>query len=362
MYQKLFIEDKTYVQVAKEIGRSRSVIQNWAQKMGLARGEKWERIKKIHGEKIVEMYTGERKTLLEISDIIQCHYSTIRKILEESEVRIRSLSESKQLRDESYIYRKYDLNEEYFKTWSSNMAYILGFIAADGCIHTNIYKSDGGDKKKHSLVINLQEGDKEHLEKIAKELEYEGKVHIYPSAGYRRKKDLNYSALSINSKTMIEDIKRIGIKERKSLDKEVPKSLPEEYEIDYIRGYFDGNGSVGMQYPTNSRGARSKTAQIRVRIYSGSKDNLEQMQKILTRYSIKKKKVASSSNIFEICYSTKESLMLYDLFYSSKSSMRLDRKYDSFTRYIGQRESDVGNSKGFIKVSTTQIEDEMEND
>ena len=30
--------------------------------------------------------------------------------------------------------RKYDITEDYFKTWSNNMAYILGFIAADGAI------------------------------------------------------------------------------------------------------------------------------------------------------------------------------------------------------------------------------------
>ncbi|BCC70878.1 hypothetical protein BCJMU51_2568 [Bacillus cereus] len=30
--------------------------------------------------------------------------------------------------------RKYDITENYFKMWSNNMAYILGFIAADGVI------------------------------------------------------------------------------------------------------------------------------------------------------------------------------------------------------------------------------------
>ncbi len=29
---------------------------------------------------------------------------------------------------------KYTVNEDYFKTWSNNMAYILGFFVADGCI------------------------------------------------------------------------------------------------------------------------------------------------------------------------------------------------------------------------------------
>lgn len=30
--------------------------------------------------------------------------------------------------------RKYDITENFLKTWSNNMAYILGFIAADGVI------------------------------------------------------------------------------------------------------------------------------------------------------------------------------------------------------------------------------------
>ena len=30
--------------------------------------------------------------------------------------------------------RKYDITENHFKMWSNNMAYILGFIAADGVI------------------------------------------------------------------------------------------------------------------------------------------------------------------------------------------------------------------------------------
>ena len=32
------------------------------------------------------------------------------------------------------LEEKYDITEDYFKTWSNNMAYILGFIAADGVI------------------------------------------------------------------------------------------------------------------------------------------------------------------------------------------------------------------------------------
>lgn len=36
--------------------------------------------------------------------------------------------------------RKYTINEFYFSKWSHDMAYILGFIMADGCIQHPDYK------------------------------------------------------------------------------------------------------------------------------------------------------------------------------------------------------------------------------
>ena len=53
--------------------------------------------------------------------------------------------------------RIYELNEDYFETWSHEMAYILGFISADGSIN----------KQKTSLSIELQMRDKKVLEFIS---------------------------------------------------------------------------------------------------------------------------------------------------------------------------------------------------
>jgi hypothetical protein len=47
--------------------------------------------------------------------------------------------------------RIYDVKEDYFETWSHEMAYILGFISADG----------GVNKQQTSLSIELQMRDKE---------------------------------------------------------------------------------------------------------------------------------------------------------------------------------------------------------
>lgn len=353
LYQLLIVEDKTNSQVAKELGCSYSAIQNWSSKLGVPRQEKWKRIRDSHEAEIIHLYVEQRQTLQDIAIKLNCNDQTIKRIIEEYGIVVRSRQEIKQLTDETFVYRKHQLNEDYFKTWSSEMAYILGFIAADGCIYTSTIVDARGTHRKHLLKINLQESDADHLEKIRNALEYEGTVKIYNAGGHGKVKGLKYSSLDINSVTIVNDIKAIGIRERKSLDKEIPVSLPQEYELDYIRGYFDGNGTVGKQYPTNSKGKRTETCQIRVRIASGSHVNLVQMQSILTKYGLKSKNINSgkgiSINVHEICYSTKESLVLFDLLYKDKSSMRLDRKYESFLEYVQQRRSDIKQAGTFTK-------------
>ena len=52
---------------------------------------------------------------------------------------------------------KYTINEDFFKTWSDDMAYILGFIWSDGCMH-------GGDD--YAISITQHKKDKYILKNI----------------------------------------------------------------------------------------------------------------------------------------------------------------------------------------------------
>lgn len=353
MHQKLIVEDMTYKELSKEIGFSVSAVQSWATKFELNRGEKWERIKKAHGDEIIRLYTEENKTIKDIGDIFECVDQTVRKVLVESGVSIRSLSESKFLRDKNHVHRKYNLNESYFRVWSNNMAYILGLIYSDGNMRNGDYtsKKDGRTRRRNLLSLVLQEEDKEILEKVKEEMGYGGVIHTRPSQISGRFTGKNHCELKMNSEEMIGDLKKIGLTERKSLTKEFP-NIPEEYELDFIRGYFDGNGSVGRQYPTNSMGKRTETCQIRVRICSGSEEFLSVLKDKLIKYELKDKKISAGKGrtIFEVCYSTKESLILYDLIYKNKESMKLSRKYEDFTSHIQQRKEDIKNSNGGIKI------------
>lgn len=119
------------------------------------------------------------------------------------------------------------INHNYFKTWTHNMAYVLGIWYADGCIFTN--KGRG-----YYFSIKLNKKDKYLLQLILDDLNslhniYEnndGSVHI-----------------TISSKTIYQDLIALGGKENKSLSIILP-NVPDEYMYDFIRGYFDGDGSL----------------------------------------------------------------------------------------------------------------------
>ncbi|MGG3987306.1 LAGLIDADG family homing endonuclease [Bacillus smithii] len=336
MCQKLIVENKTYSEVAKELSCSYTAVRNWAIKFGFQRVLEWEILDKKYGNDICSSYI-KGALLNELADKYKVNCSTIRTILKKHDIPLKNRSQIKQINDNKKIHRKYSLNEDYFKKWSSNMAYILGVIASDGCIKTNEYKNGSMIKKKYELVISLKDSDKELLEKIKKEIEYKGNIYCYKS-NYNTK----YCTLRISSKKIINDLKNIGIHERKSLNLKMP-CIPKEYELDFIRGYFDGDGSIGSQYPTNSKGKRTKTQQIRFRICSGSRQILEQIENIFFQHGLKHKKVTKRRNLYEILYSTKECYKIYELLYYNPNAMCLKRKKDKFKTLIKIRNEQLQN-------------------
>ncbi len=79
---------------------------------------------KLSKSEITQLYT-EGKSTSEIATLANVSARYIRMVLTDNNVPRRAIGSWK---------RKYAIAEDYFKTWSNNMAYILGFIAADGVI------------------------------------------------------------------------------------------------------------------------------------------------------------------------------------------------------------------------------------
>lgn len=152
---------------------------------------------------------------------------TVQRHLKKMGVKIRNFQESMQ------ECRAYNVNDNYFKNQSHNMAYILGFIASDGCV----------SKNTNHIIFDIQESDEEILYKIKKELEYEGPIqHYINSSGHK------YSRLKICSSIIKKDLEHYGITPKKTFTLQPPLFLDEKYYISYIRGYFDGDGCIYINY------------------------------------------------------------------------------------------------------------------
>lgn len=136
--------------------------------------------------------------------------------------------------------RKYTLNEHYFdQIDTQNKAYILGLLYADG--NNNIEKS--------TVRLQLQEGDKDILEKISVEvgtnrpLRYVDCSNRIYGNNYVSK---NMFSFDVYSKHMCKALDYHGMKENKSLILEYPNFLSDDLHRHFIRGYFDGDGSISF--------------------------------------------------------------------------------------------------------------------
>ena len=113
---------------------------------------------------------SESKTLLEWYQFFDYKYSKnqIYSFCYRNNKKIKKLDKNIKSQIQSENARKYNINQDYFKTWSNNMAYILGFWYADGCIY-------GGKM----FDITLHKKDKYIIKKIAQELDYQGPILDY---------------------------------------------------------------------------------------------------------------------------------------------------------------------------------------
>jgi intein-encoded DNA endonuclease-like protein len=172
-----------------------------------------------------------RKRTLETSEIIKLYQDGISttKIAERANVSPRYISmllkqNNVPLRPKGSWKRKYTLNEHYFKSWSNNMAYILGFLIADGTV------------ARDAQNVSIAQKEKYILENIRKELESTQPI-------YKNKKTGVY-ILNLNSQILKKDLIELhGVKPNKSGTIEFPY-VPEEYMSHFVRGFFDGDDYV----------------------------------------------------------------------------------------------------------------------
>lgn len=134
--------------------------------------------------------------------------------------------------------RIYKLDETFFDIINTEeKAYILGFIAADG--HNSL-------KKKIQIVLN--EKDIDILEKISSRMyleKYDNIKKFDSKQNLRGEEKIHkHAKLIICSAKLSDRLLELGLNNKKSATLEFPDWLNKDLIKHYVRGYFDGDGSI----------------------------------------------------------------------------------------------------------------------
>lgn len=201
------------------------------------------------------------------------------------------------------------------------MAYVLGFFAADG----NMIKNARGGH-----FIEFQITDRDLLYTIRDILE---STHVVTA----RQRNVDWKTiyrLQIGSKVMFRDLIALGMTPSKSHDIRFPL-IKKDFLPDFIRGYFDGDGTVVIS--RYERGARKGTlsSTILSGFVSGSKFFLTELHAILKMsVGIMGGSLYFSNRGYRLAFSVQDSLRLYHFMYGRANSPFLSRKKEIFENYF----------------------------
>lgn len=129
--------------------------------------------------------------------------------------------------------KKFTLNPgnlNYFKTIDTDKkAYFVGFIAADG----SIVKTNNS----YTLTITIHSKDRIILDALREDIGCEHQV--------KKLKVHDHVRFTISRKEFIQDLNNLGILPNKSLTMpSIINNIPKEFHKAFLRGYFDGDGSI----------------------------------------------------------------------------------------------------------------------
>ena len=207
---------------------------------------------------------------------------------------------------------------------TEEQAYVIGFYLADGYL----------DEKNHRVVFNVNEKDMELIEKIRDIISPQIPIsHVKPRINKEGYKSKPLVKLQINSKDITNDLIRYGIGSRKTYNDKIDLSfIPNKLMIHFIRGYFDGDGTVYFKRVEKMvRGKKYITELCNWSIISHSCSHLKQIQKfLLNEYNIKCNIIDDKKGNNLIMINKKDDFMrMRDVLYNN-SNIFLKRKKDKY--------------------------------
>jgi len=178
----------------------------------------------------------------------------------------------------SKISCKYSINNNFFSVYTPESCYWAGFIAADGNIYKNV------------LTIAISQKDQFHIKNFLNTIQ--SNHPIYEDSCKRFGGKLSKIQIG-NIKIKNDILDNFNIVERKSLILQYPIKMPRKFDKYFIRGYFDGDGSLAHKRKINGQ----LKNELRFILASGSLFFLQTIQNILIqKCRLRKTKIMKRKN------------------------------------------------------------------
>lgn len=240
---------------------------------------------------------------------------------------------------------RYECNEDVFNVDTERSFYWAGFLAADGCLMLK-------DGKYKQVTLNLSIKDMDSLKAFVKDTQFRGPIQ--DKLVKARKKEWNDSkqgSVTISSDRLFDSLSRFGLHPRKTFTHRFPEWLAKHDLVHhFMRGYFDGDGSVFWTKPKNGRKYRQLFFNVR-----GTPEFLLTFRQILEAHTTVRprgnKPIRMNNNMGTLEYGGNRSLVSIRDFLYKDATRYLQRKYDKFFHEDVRENPRQGNLDNLRKAS-----------
>lgn len=214
------------------------------------------------------------------------------------------------------IFLRYNVNDHFLDKMTYESAWLMGLLAADGCI------IDG----KRICIAQSHSAGKQLIKYVKNLLDFAGNI--------RHDMNVDNYFLQVTSPLLVKQLNKYGIVSRKSTILKFPK-MPEKFIKSFIRGYFDGDGSVGIY--NNGKGSRNLIAS-----FVGTEQFIFECRKYIP-IKANPLKIKRCQNLYELRWNGKKAIEFCNWLFSSselfsyykkkKFNDYMNKRNDKFTKY-----------------------------
>lgn len=234
--------------------------------------------------------------------------------------RVNGIKTNRDLKKDSIYHTVFsDITTEF-------QAYLLGLYVADGSIGTHTT----GNHTAKRMSLGLTSGDFELLLRIRERLCPEHSTHTQPSKiNSNGTVSKPMTRLTVTSATIYDDLVTLGYGPRKTYTSLNLPMLPDNLMWHFIRGYFDGDGTVGVYQGNRSTGA--SYTNYKFSLIAKTSSLLLEIQQFFTKYSISATVTKDiKRDVWYLYVSRKTDIGLLKRLLYDRATIFLTRKHSKF--------------------------------